>query len=93
MSSFVSHGEVPLAQPFSMHVILCDPGRARLLKVDAIMPAHQHGMNYLPKITDAGQGIYKVDGMLFHMPGIWEVRITTQDQDEIMNYVYVFDLQ
>ena len=37
------------------------------------MPAHQHGMNTKPELTDKGDGKYKVDGMLFHMSGDWVI--------------------
>ena len=48
------------------------PGR---LRVDANMPAHGHGMNYRARLRERGAGRYAVDGLLFHMPGDWRVRI------------------
>lgn len=39
---------------------------------DARMPAHGHGLNYRPRITAAGPGRYRVEGILFHMPGPWQ---------------------
>ena len=45
------------------------PGR---LKLDAHMPEHRHGMNYLPSLKAAGGGRYRSEGWLFHMPGRWE---------------------
>jgi len=41
--------------------------------VDARMPAHFHGMNRVPKISRQPDGSYKAEGMLFHMPGHWEL--------------------
>jgi hypothetical protein len=43
------------------------------LKVDATMPAHNHGMNYLPTITADGSGTFTARGLLLHMPGRWEL--------------------
>jgi len=43
------------------------------VQVDARMPAHGHGMNRVPKLTRQGDGSYKAEGMLFHMPGHWEL--------------------
>jgi hypothetical protein len=43
------------------------------LKVDATMPAHNHGMNYLPTITAEGSGTFTARGLLLHMPGRWEL--------------------
>ena len=67
--------EIPLAQPFSILVTVCDETAVHQLRVDAIMPAHQHGMNYTPKVTALGGGAFRVDDMLFHMPGLWELRV------------------
>ena len=40
------------------------------------MPAHGHGMNYRPEISmvasDESVSIYKVQGLVFHMPGTWQ---------------------
>jgi len=43
-----------------------------MLRVDARMPAHGHGMNYVAKVKAFGAGRYQADGLLFHMPGRWE---------------------
>ena len=43
--------------------------------LDAVMPDHQHGMNYAPTVTDLGDGRYRFDGLVFHMPGTWELRL------------------
>ncbi|MBT9548874.1 MAG: FixH family protein [Candidatus Sericytochromatia bacterium] len=45
------------------------------LYVDADMPSHNHGMNVKPKVKDLGKGIFEVRGMLFHMPGYWEIYV------------------
>ena len=46
--------------------------RVSRLKVDATMPAHQHGMNYAPTIASEGAGRFRASGLLLHMPGRWE---------------------
>jgi hypothetical protein len=43
------------------------------LRVDARMPAHQHGMNYRPTVAAAGDGRFAARGLMFHMPGAWEI--------------------
>jgi hypothetical protein len=43
------------------------------VEVDARMPAHGHGMNRVPKVTRQADGTFKAEGMLFHMPGHWEL--------------------
>lgn len=44
--------------------------------VGAFMPDHGHGMNRLPRLTRVGDGRFRVDGMLFHMPGYWELVVS-----------------
>ena len=43
--------------------------------VDADMPAHRHGMNTQPEITEEGNHRYRVDGMVFHMAGDWVITV------------------
>ena len=43
------------------------------VQVDARMPAHFHGMNRAPKLTRQADGSFKAEGLLFHMPGHWEL--------------------
>lgn len=52
--------------------------------VDATMPDHNHGMNTLPVLAPGKeQGNYVVQGMLFHMPGLWEISIKIQEGDAV----------
>lgn len=69
---------IPLHDLFQMDVLLRDAGGAPLgpeveLRVDAAMPEHEHGMNTQPVARRLEQGLYRVEGMLFHMPGNWEL--------------------
>ncbi len=43
------------------------------VKVDAWMPAHRHGMNYAPTLTGTAEGPWRAEGLLFHMPGAWQL--------------------
>ena len=43
------------------------------VQVDARMPAHFHGMNRTPKLTRQADGSFTAEGLLFHMPGHWEL--------------------
>ncbi len=72
---YLSVDEIPLAQPFSVLVSVCSETAVGQMRLDAIMPAHQHGMNYTPKVTALGDGTFRVDDMLFHMPGLWELQV------------------
>lgn len=43
------------------------------VRVDAYMPEHRHGMNYKASIKPEAGGRYRADGLMFHMPGRWEL--------------------
>ena len=42
------------------------------LKVDATMPEHRHGMNYQASVVKK-DGAYQASGLMFHMPGRWQL--------------------
>jgi hypothetical protein len=58
---------------FALQAQVCPP-TARLDRVDASMPEHQHGMNYRPRLIDLGAGRWRAEGLMFHMAGRWELR-------------------
>jgi hypothetical protein len=69
-------GRIPMAKHFALEVQLCDKDAAsdaQLQKADATMPAHKHGMNYRPVIRPLGAGRFRIEGMMFHMAGQWEL--------------------
>ena len=77
---------IPMAKHFALEVQLCDKdgaSSAQLRKADASMPAHRHGINYRPTITPLGKGRFRVDGMMFHMAGQWELAFEVQAGKEL----------
>lgn len=68
---------IPLNSFFRLKLLLQDPQTRVLtgakLSVSATMPEHNHGMNVKPKVKALGQGLYEVQGLLFHMAGYWEI--------------------
>jgi hypothetical protein len=67
---------IELGRHFAVEAVVCDgrPGVAPPgLRVDARMPEHRHGMNYRPRVSAAGAGWYRAEGLLFHMPGRWQL--------------------
>ncbi len=70
-------GAIPRGEPFAMQVTAVDAAGAPLqnvsLLVDCTMPHHGHGMNVQPVITPTSTGCWKVEPMLLHMPGRWEL--------------------
>ncbi|MFK8033718.1 MAG: FixH family protein [Hyphomicrobiales bacterium] len=66
---------IKVSQRFDLEFAVCGVDDTKIdgIDVDAIMPAHKHGMNYRPIVTRLDEGRYKASGMLFHMPGEWQV--------------------
>lgn len=64
----------------AVEVTACDA--LVLESFDARMPAHGHGLNYRPHVTAAGPGRYRVEGILFHMPGAWQLVFDLRAGDE-----------
>jgi hypothetical protein len=66
---------VAVGQHFTMDVRVCSRDGAppaKSVRVDATMPAHRHGMNYRPTVTQVAPGVFRAKGLLFHMSGRWE---------------------
>lgn len=52
------------------------PAEIRQLVFDGGMPQHGHGFETKPEVTDRlGPGVFRVDGIRFHMAGRWRIRI------------------
>ena len=65
---------IELGRHFSIEALVCGEGTFPVLtRVDAQMPEHRHGMNYRPTLAAQGSGRYLAEGLLFHMPGRWEL--------------------
>ncbi len=73
----VAGAPITVGKHFAIDVQVC-PADAVLARVDATMPEHQHGMNYRPSIQRVGNakdGRWRAEGLMFHMPGRWELRL------------------
>ena len=89
---------VVVSQPFSVRVMLCGDDLADVsVSLDAGMPAHGHGTNYTPEATLLRQTntehAVRFDGMVLHMPGAWEWRITIErgNEQQMLTYDFVID--
>ena len=70
-------GAIETGKHFSLDFAVCPHGAASppdAVRVDAVMPEHRHGMNYRPVVVAKGDGMYRADGLMLHMPGRWEIR-------------------
>lgn len=68
---------IAVSRPFALLVTLC-PADAHLLRIDASMPEHRHGMNYRPSLQELGDGVWRAEGLLWHMAGRWELRLDVE---------------
>lgn len=64
---------IPVNEPFTFEGQVVGPGSPTAVAVDAAMPHHQHGMVRRPEVKLGDDNRFEVEGMLFHMPGRWEV--------------------
>lgn len=78
-----------ISQPTGLKLTVCDAEAAEIA-VDAWMPAHQHGMNYAPDVRNLGGRRYAVSNMVYHMPGLWELKVTVRSAAD--KTVYVLDM-
>ncbi len=61
---------------FALDIAVCPRDGAAppdALLIDAVMPDHRHGMNYRPVVVARGAGSFRADGLMFHMPGRWDI--------------------
>ena len=63
-----------VGRPFLLQVFVC-PADLELVRVDAQMPEHRHGMNYRTSLKHLGQGHWQAEGLLWHMSGRWELSL------------------
>jgi len=51
------------------------------IEIDGGMPRHGHGLPTEPEITHyLGDGRYRIDGLLFSMPGLWHLQFRVFDE-------------
>ena len=70
--------ELKVGRFFAAEVVACKTPHSepvREIRIDATMPAHNHGMNYRPSAAQTGPGHYKFTGLMLHMAGTWRLTI------------------
>ncbi|MDH5338311.1 MAG: hypothetical protein OEW22_00920 [Rubrivivax sp.] len=85
-------GAIEVGQPFELEVRAC-PDTAELRAVDATMPAHRHGMNYRPSIVALAPGRWRVQGLIWHMRGGWELALDLHRAGRTQTLRQAVDLQ
>ena len=70
--------ELRVGRFFAAEVVACRaplPEPVSEIRIDATMPAHNHGMNYRPAAAETAPGHYKFTGLMLHMAGTWRLTI------------------
>jgi hypothetical protein len=76
---------VAIGTHFRIEMIVCPRAgavRPERVQVDARMPEHGHGMNYKALVKPVGGGRFHAEGLMFHMPGRWELVFDVNDAGE-----------
>jgi hypothetical protein len=96
--SYTAEPAIEVNKPFDLKVTVLDAeSKAETptpveLRVDARMPEHYHGMNTTPRVTRDGPRQH-VTGMLFHMPGKWELNFDITRNGATERAKVVIDLE
>jgi hypothetical protein len=86
---------IEVGQHFAVEAVVCPAPRdgAPGLRVDARMPEHRHGMNYRPRVVKKGDGLYVAEGLLFHMPGLWQLMFDVERGGQTERLMTDIDLE
>ena len=83
-------------QALSIAVTAADgkPLTEATLAVSASMPQHGHGMLVQPRVSrQPGSGKFLAEGLKFHMPGYWEVKLSVTAAGQTDDLMFALDLQ
>jgi hypothetical protein len=86
---------IEVGQPFALLMNVCTKGGepAELVRVEATMTEREHGMDHAPTVTPNGDGRYRVEGLLFDLPGSWEVAFDVRSGGEVQRLTHGFVLK
>ncbi|MDP1750419.1 MAG: hypothetical protein Q8L22_13250 [Reyranella sp.] len=86
---------IEVGEPFALLFNVCTKSGSagELVAVDAQMPEHKHTMNYHPSIVSKGDGRFRVEGLVFHMAGHWELSIDVRAGEEIERLTHDYYLK
>jgi hypothetical protein len=86
---------IALGKHFALETIVCAKAGAapKSVRVDAQMPEHRHGMNYKARVVAQGDGRWRAEGLLFHMPGRWQFVFDVETGKGRERLVHDFTLQ
>lgn len=78
-------GEIPLNEEFELELWVLDAvtrtpvDPAVELTLDGRMPDHGHGLRQDARVERSGPGTWRVQGLLLHMTGSWELHVDVRE--------------
>lgn len=70
-----------------------NPVTAATIEVEGGMPEHDHGLPTSPRVTsEIEAGRYLLEGVRFHMQGLWQIIFTIDTGDAVEELTLDFDL-
>ena len=83
--------QVAVGAHFTADIAACakSGGEPKSVAIDAQMPEHRHGMNYRPAVKRTGPGRWRAEGLMFHMPGKWQL-VFVVDGERLTHDMVVF---
>ena len=93
-----TRSSIEVSKPFSVVISVCGNNLQNAsVTLDALMPAHGHGMNYNPEHRVVSQQEdflqVEVDGVVLHMPGKWQWVVEHRNDNERMVSKHDFQIQ
>ena len=87
-TAYATIDTLPLSAPFEVQIAFCGTGTESISEIafDAVMPAHQHGMNYVVEITNSEGNHFEVSNVVFHMPGLWQMNVSAELAGQTYEY-------
>ncbi len=92
-----SEPSLPIGQYHTWLLTLRDAKQSALhpatISIVGGMPGHGHGLPTQPQVTDhLGKGVYRIEGLKFHMPGEWQLRFditAAQLRDHVIVTIHI----
>lgn len=69
-----------------------EPVSGLAIAVEPWMPGHGHGTPEVPVVDEVSEGRYRVENVVYTMPGAWELRVTIGAGDAEDTVIFAFEV-